>query len=284
MDITCDIIEGDCLDYLKSTDKKFDLTFLDPPFNVGNKYDCYIDKVESDKYWNWMLEICKMIYEKTSDGGAIYFMHREKNIPNLFDVLSKANWTYQNLIIWKKKTSPAPTSVRFGKQYQVIAFFTKGERPRVFNRLRIESPPIQSPKLEHPDGIIITDVWDDIRELTSGFLANGEALKLPDGTRAHNYQSPLRLLTRIILVSTKPYDFVFDPFAGTGTTLVVAKQLNRHSVGIDISHNYVELVKKRIEKIRKYDDLTPIREYYRFTENLDEIWTLKHKQITLDNA
>lgn len=131
----------------------------------------------------------------------------------------------------------------------------------------------------------MTDVWDDIRELTSGYFAGDEALRLPTGERAHKQQSPIRLLARIILSSTKPGDFVFDPFAGTGTTLVVAKQLGRNSIGVELSPRNVELIRRRIERLRKSDDLSSVREDYFFTENLDEIWPLKgKKQAALDEV
>ena len=65
---------------------------------------------------------------------------------------------------------------------------------------------------------------------------------------------------------------MFDPFAGTGTTLVVAKQLNRKGIGVDIDPKNVELINKRLTTQRKSDDLLKYRVDYRYTENLDEIW------------
>jgi DNA modification methylase len=285
MDPVCEIIEGDCLEFLKKTDKMFDLSFVDPPFNQGKDYDNHDDTLDPERYWSWMTEVCRWIYEKTNDGGAIYFMQREKNTQFVLEALSKSNWTFQNLIIWKKKTSAVPGSFRYGKQYQIIAFCTKGEKPRVFNKLRINPPLLVTEKYKRPNGIFVTDVWDDIRELTSGYFAGDEALRLPTGERAHKQQSPIRLLARIILSSTKPGDFVFDPFAGTGTTLVVAKQLGRNSIGVELSPRNVELIRRRIERLRKSDDLSSVREDYFFTENLDEIWPLKgKKQAALDEV
>ena len=110
------------------------------------------------------------MYTLTSNGGAIYFMQREKNTEYVLQCLRNTGWTFQNLIIWKKKTSAVPGTKRFGKHYQVIAFATKGKTPRVFNRLRIDPPLPVGYKHERENGMYVPDVWDDIRELTSGYL------------------------------------------------------------------------------------------------------------------
>jgi DNA modification methylase len=122
----------------------------------------------------------------------------------------------------------------------------------------------------------VTDVWDDIRELTSGYFVGDEALRLPNGERFHKQQSPVALLLRIILSSTNPGDWVLDPFAGTGTTLVVAEQLGRPSVGMEIDPKNVEMIRWRLQEKREADSILPLRHYYRFTPNLDEIWKDNH--------
>lgn len=268
----CEITEGDCEQYLKKTSENFDLSFLDPPFNQGKEYENYEDTIDPVAYWDWMTRICKLIYDRTSEGGAIYFMQREKNTKYVLDTLEKSGWTFQNLIIWKKKASAVPGNSRYGKHYQIIAFFTKGEHPRVFNKLRINPPLLVTEKYQRPTGMFVTDLWDDIRELTSGYFAGDEPLRLKNGERAHKQQSPIRLLLRIILSSTKVGDFVFDPFAGTGTTLIVAKQLKRNSIGVELSQKNVALINKRLSKLRESDDILPLRADYKFTKDLEKIW------------
>lgn len=68
-----------------------------------------------------------------------------------------------------------------------------------------------------------------------------------------------------------PDNLIFDPFAGTGTTAVVANQLLRNTISIEIDSKNVKIIKNRINKIRKEDDLSQFYEYYKFTENLNEI-------------
>ena len=274
-EILCNIIKDDCEKTLKTNfSEKIHLTFLDPPFNQGKEYNSHNDDMPEAEYWDWMTRVCKLIFEKTVDGGAIYFMQREKNTRFVLDALSKSGWTFQNLIIWRKKSSAVPGNTRFAKHYQIIAFATKGQKPNTFNKLRIQPTLLVTEKYERKTGMYITDVWDDIRELTSGYFAGHEPLRDRYKKRAHKQQSPVALLTRIILSSTKTDDLVFDPFAGTGTTLVVAKQLQRKSVGIELDADLVSLIEKRLGSLRQADDITKLWDDYAHTKNLHEIWKL----------
>jgi DNA modification methylase len=267
------IIHGDCLKELSKRNlPKIDLTFLDPPFNQDKAYSLWNDNLPEGKYWRIMKDVCKNVFEVTSNGGAIYFMQREKNTEQVIRCLRESGWTFQNLIIWKKKTSAVPCSNKFGKHYQVIAFATKGEKPRVFNRLRITPPLPTNYKYEHENGVYVTDVWDDIRELTAGYFAGDEALRSETGERFHKQQSPVALLLRIILSSSKIGDIVLDPFAGTGTTLVVSEQLGRKSIGIEIDPENVKCIENRLEHIHKSDSVTRFYKDYIHTDNLKTIW------------
>jgi site-specific DNA-methyltransferase (adenine-specific) len=269
----CEVLDGDCVKHLvERTVSDVHLTFFDPPYLQGKDYRFFDDSQSSAKYWNWIGSIVEGVYNATSDGGAIYFMHREKNAERILRILRKTGWNFQNLIIWKKKTSAVPIETRFSKQYQIIAYAIKGKKPRVFNKVRIDPPPLPEHKYQHENGVYLTDVWDDIRELTSGYFAGDEALRDSEGNRMHVQQAPVSLLLRIILSSTIPGDVVFDPTAGTGTTLVVAKQLYRNSIGIEIDPAHVELIKNRLKIVRPADDISTNYDYYRFTQNLKSIW------------
>ncbi|MHA1821183.1 MAG: DNA-methyltransferase [Promethearchaeota archaeon] len=256
-------------------DNSINLTFLDPPFNQNKKYENHNDNLNEEDYWDWMTRICKLIYLKTKEGGAIYFMQREKNSERVLRALRESGWVFQNMIIWKKMTSAVPQKYRFGKQYQIIVFATKGAKSKSFNRLRYDAPLAPYMKKERENGLYCTDIWDDIRELTSGYFAGDEALRDPiTKKRLHEQQAPIALLLRIILSSSHPGDLILDPFAGTGTTNVVAMQLKRRSIGIEKSSRNIDIISKRIKTIRDVDNILKWRDYYRFTENLDRIWPI----------
>lgn len=265
---------GDCLEHLGELRDRYEvaLTFLDPPFNQGKEYQFFDDDLDERAYWTWMRQVCAEVHRLTVDGGSVYFMQREKNAEQVLACLRETGWTFQNLIVWMKKASAVPSGARFGKQYQVIAFATKGPRARTFNRLRIDAPLRPEHRQARKNGIFVTDCWDDIRELTSGYFAGPEALRSPSGDRLHKQQSPVALLCRILLASSVPGDWVLDPFGGTGTTAVVAKQLSRNCVTIEVDPQNAVLIEHRVSRLRAADRIGPLRHYYRFTPNLDVVW------------
>lgn len=84
----------------------------------------------------------------------------------------------------------------------------------------------------HPNGAKPSDVWDIIPEDTQQ-------------RSAHFAPYPLDLCRLPILATCPEMGIALDPFSGTGTTMVVAQQLNRKSVGIDLSESYIQLAQSR---------------------------------------
>ena len=263
---------GNSLEILPRIKNNIDLTFMDPPFNQQKDYLFHDDNMPEEQYWDMMKEICHNIYDITNEGGSLYFMQREKNAEFVLKTIRESGWEFQNLIIWKKRTSAVPVKNKYGKQYQIIVYATKGDRAKTFNRLRIDPQLPYNYKYERENGIFVTDVWDDIRELTSGYFAGNEAIRNEAGERFHKQQTPIALLLRIILTSTKVGDTILDPFAGTGTTSVVAMQTQRNSISIEIDPNNINCIKSRLTDIRETDIIQKYYEDYVYTDNLSEIW------------
>lgn len=270
----CKVINDDCLRALAqgTVGERAHLTFLDPPFNQNKDYAACDDNMDDESYWSMMTEVCRRIFAITCDGGALYFMQREKNAEFVLRALRDTGWTLQNLIIWKKKTSAVPVAGKYGKHYQIIAYATRGKRARAFHRLRIDPALPASYKQKRDNGVFVTDVWDDIRELTSGYFAGKEAIRDSDGGRFHKQQSPVALLLRIILSSSQVGDCVFDPYAGTGTTLAVARQLGRRAIGVEIDAANCACIERRLAEARDSDSVAPYYSYYAFTDNIEAIW------------
>ena len=271
------IHRADCADWLKKAPAgAFHLSFLDPPFNQGKDYRRFDDKQDDAVYWEWMTGILAETRRAAAPGGWVYFMQREKNAEFVLRALRESGWNLQNLIVWKKMASAVPSARKFGLHYQVIASAVNGPAPRLFNRLRMRALP--RPNHKRPpskDGsVYVTDVWDDIRELTSGYYAGPEALRLASGARFHKQQAPLSLLGRIVLSSSKPGDVVFDPFSGTGTTLVAAAMTGRRGIGVEVDPINAKCIRRRVKAPRDADlsAMKKVRNLYALTEQFFTIW------------
>jgi DNA modification methylase len=266
------ILTADSCLALQTLPQTIDMTFLDPPFNQQKEYALHNDDMSEADYWTMMKNVCQAVYNITKKGGSIYFKKKKKNTELVLQTLRKTGWEFQNLIIWKKRTSAVPVKGKYGKQYQVIVYATKGEKAKTFHRLRINPPSPAHFKVPRENGVFVTDVWDDIRELTSGYFAGDEALRTDSGERFHKQQAPLALLLRMILTSTNVGDTVLDPFAGTGTTAVVASQIQRKSIAIEIDPNNVKCIENRLKDLRAADNIQKYYQDYTCTDNLAAIW------------
>src|SRR5690606_30894158 len=64
--------------------------------------------------------------------------------------------------------------------------------------------------------------------------------------RVHTTQKPLSLMTQLVSLFSDPGETVLDPFAGSGTTLVAAKNLGRRAIGIELDERYCEVAARRL--------------------------------------
>ena len=104
--------------------------------------------------------------------------------------------------------------------------------------------------LDEMPGVPIQDMWTDIRPVGS---QAAERLGYPT-------QKPEALLERIINASSNEGDVVLDPFCGCGTAIAAAERLNRHWIGIDVTHIAITLIRHRLrdsfgEELRPYSVL-----------------------------
>jgi site-specific DNA-methyltransferase (adenine-specific) len=98
--------------------------------------------------------------------------------------------------------------------------------------------PLLKRYLDEMPGIVLQDIWDDLSSIQ---LAKNEQVVYPT-------QKPVRLLERIIEVSTNPGDLVLDPMCGSGTTLLAAKNLGRRWIGIDASSDACKVSRRRLKQ------------------------------------
>lgn len=98
--------------------------------------------------------------------------------------------------------------------------------------------PLLKRYLDSMPGIILQDVWDDLKSVQT---SKEESVGYPT-------QKPVRLLERIIQISSNEKDLVLDPMCGSGTTLVACKNLRRNFIGIDANSEACKIARNRIKK------------------------------------
>lgn len=94
--------------------------------------------------------------------------------------------------------------------------------------------------LDEMPGKPVQDMWDDIRGLGGLGYKKEERLGYPT-------QKPVALLERIVEASSNPGDWILDPFCGCGTAIAAAQKLDRHWIGIDVTHLAISLQKYRLQ-------------------------------------
>lgn len=95
--------------------------------------------------------------------------------------------------------------------------------------------------LEEAKGAALQNIWSDIHNITRTEIDN----------RKYPTQKPLKLLERIVQLSSNVGDLVFDPFCGSGTTILAAVRNGRNAVGSDISNEAINIARLRIEAEQK---------------------------------
>jgi len=243
------VYQMDVLKFLKKIDtQSVPLIVTDPPFNIGYKYENFKDK--RDDYWDWTYKWLYEFVRVLTPTGSLYIKQRTDNIFKLGKLLDDFCFHYKNLIVWRSSPS-YPKQDRFHSNFESIMFWTKSEES-TFNQYAQEST-VKFPSWDKDRSVKhqMPAIWDDIKFVYVGSVKHPEAImkKSSDKSeKAHPCQMPLELARRCILFSSNPGDLVVDPFTGSGTVAVAAKQTGRHFLASDIMPEYVELARERLKQ------------------------------------
>jgi len=218
------------------------LIITSPPYNVDIKYNSHNDDLTYDEYLKFSEIWIRNCFKWTKNQGRFCL-----NIPldknkggqksvgaDLTTIAQKVGWKYHSTIIWNEGnisrrtawgswlSATAPYVIA---PVELIVVLYKGEWKKT-NRSKISD---------------ITK--KEFMEWTNGLWTfNGESKK----RIGHPAPFPLELPYRCIKLFSFIDDIIFDPFAGSGTTLIAANNTNRYSVGLEIDLKYCGLAKQRI--------------------------------------
>jgi site-specific DNA-methyltransferase (adenine-specific) len=151
---------------------------------------------------------------------------------------------------------------KFNRSHAHLFHFVCDPKSFTFNADTIRVPSarelVYGDRRANPKGRLPDDTWIlRPQDLTSGFNTDEDTWYFPrvcgtfkERSGWHGCQMPEQLLGRIIRSSSHPGDLVVDPFAGSGTTLAVAKKLGRSYLGFELSADYVAHIRKRLASIK----------------------------------
>lgn len=243
-----ELIHGMALEELKKIKSdSIKCIWIDPPYNIGYKYNSYNDKKEPTDYFKYMEDCLIESLRILTNDGNIFMKMWSKYIWEFGDIFRRIGYIHQNNIIWKRK-SCANYKNKFLGGYEIIFFFSKTNdnywNPEGFLR--------DTQFLKRWDGTKeykgrLNDLWDDIKPVTAGNLKHPEGIYVKgSGKKEHPAQHPEELVERCILCATKVGDIVLDYFMGSGTVGSVCKKNNREFIGIEMDKHYYNIAKQRI--------------------------------------
>lgn len=249
------LLQGNCIELLSQFDFKFNTIFADPPYFLSNDgISCQSGEVVSVNKGHWdkshgtdednlfnrrWLEVCR---DKLTDNGTIWVSGTYHNIFSVANCLAELGYKILNVITWAKTNPPPNISCRY---------FTHSSEFVIWAR--------KSPKVPHYFNYQLMKEMNDNKQMTDVWHLPAIAPWEKTCTK-HPTQKPLGLLTRIIFASTRPNDWVLDPFAGSSTTGIAANLFGRRYLGIEQEHQFLEISKARRTEIEQPGIVTTYRD------------------------
>lgn len=244
---------GDSCELLENGPAEFvDLIFADPPFNIGYVYDTYDDDMPDAKYVAWTERWMAACQRALLPTGSFYIAIGDEFAAEVRVIGRKLGLHLRNWIIWHYTFGQA-TKAKFGRSHTHIFYFTKDRNRFTFNDAVLRYPSARHTEYQdlraNPAGRLPDDVWTTFPRVCGTFK---------ERAGFHGCQMPEALLTRIIMASSNPGELVLDPFIGSGTTAAAAKRVGRRYIGIDLSPEYVEHVRRRLEGVQDESRAAPV--------------------------
>jgi len=244
------LFQGDCLDGFSQLEAQcVDLVFADPPFNIGYRYDVYNDRKDGEYYLDWCKKWGSEIDRVLKPNGTFWLAIGDDFAAELKMAFQGMGFHCRSWVVWYY-TFGVNCTKKFSRSHTHLFHFVKNRKAFTFKANRIKVPSAR--QLVYADvrakegGRLPDDTWFlRPQDMKGSFTPTEDVWYFPRvcGTfkeRAgwHACQMPEQLLARIIKVSSDPDDLVLDPFAGSGTTLAVAKKLGRRWIGFELSKKY----------------------------------------------
>ncbi len=233
----------------ETPDESIQLVITSPPYNIGKPYEERMDLEVYIAQQKAVIEECTRVLKR---GGSLCwqignYVKSGAIIPldiKLYPIFESLGLHLRNRIVWHYGHG-LHAKKRFSGRYEVILWFTKGDR-YTFNLDAIRVPQ-KYPQKKHfkgpnkgelsgnPLGKNPSDVWE---------IPNVKANHVEK--TIHPCQFPVELVERMVLSLTNENDWVLDPFMGVGSTAIATLMHKRRAIGAELSDEYLAIAKRRI--------------------------------------
>jgi|TARA_R100000501_G_C2613160_1_gene107261 site-specific DNA-methyltransferase (adenine-specific) len=212
------LMQGDCLERMKEIpDGSIDMVLTDPPYGMTLKPQrknakFYGKKIENDNNLDWVDSFFDLIYAKLKKQSVAFVFCNHFCIAEFIISAKASGFEVKNHLVWNKRQFGMGNNWR--PVHESILVLTKGKFKTKSNSLRTI---IEFKKVHHSKAV-------------------------------HPTEKPVDLIEHLIFETDIKADVILDPFMGSGSTGVAAKNLNRKFIGIELDENYFNIAKERINK------------------------------------
>lgn len=255
------VINRDCIDYLKNCGKKFDLIIADPPFNIGQNYEGFQDRVSKSEYRQFTSDWVSSCWKSLISGAAMV-LHGSTQVSRIISSELYAMELDEHIeqeIVWAYNFGQCNFSRFIETHCRAIVLRKPGSERKWYvdsvmtpsKRLTMGDKRVKSSRykgmvpfgtvwgIKSEDGVPLEPIEG---EQNWGRVQGNNK----ERRKGHPNQLPEAYISRIIKAYSEEGDVVFDPFGGSGTTISVAKELNRRCVTTDVSEWNCKSIKGRI--------------------------------------
>jgi site-specific DNA-methyltransferase (adenine-specific) len=262
------VVNGDCREVMKTMEEGcIDLIVTSPPYGVGIEYDVHDDDMFVEDYLKfteeWMTEAFRVLkddgriainlpYEtnRQAKGGRVFM------VSEVWQIMKKIGYKFFGVVdleeqsphrsrttAWGSWMSPSAPYIYNPKECVILAYKKKHIKT-------IKGVPEwvgEMGEVEDKNGVMKNKtMYTDIQKREFIDLVFGQWNYFADTKSMTKATFSMDIPTKAIKILTYKNDIVLDPFAGSGTSLVAAETLDRRWIGVELSPNYSEVAKKRV--------------------------------------
>lgn len=232
------IYNQDCIEFMKTLPNEFiDLTVTDPPYLINySSFRTNSKVIKNDDNNLWVKPFFEELARVVKSGSHLYcFCDFEMSADFLIEI--RKYWKVRNLLCIPRTIKGNGGERIFQQQFEFVIFATRN-KGRKFNQTQILKPSegyLKDKRYQAKEWLYrLPDHW----YWTKASEFNHD--------RLHPNQKNVSCLKDMISLSSNISEIVFDPFCGSGSTLVAAKELDRNFIGCELDEKYFEIAKKRL--------------------------------------